>query len=425
MTTFSKTIPKALSEAELRSYTDWIRERIQGAQLQDVRTDGHVLVLELYGLGPFLLIFDPKHAGLFLVNGNDYPGFKKVQKPLQLFLKSHAKNLALGDLALVENQGRVVEFLFVNRFKEVRLKYILIPHFVNLIANTEGKSIAWSKPKEIPDRPQEYHSTEQHLSETDWEAYGRLIFDAGPSEKKEIPLREDREKQISKKTGALEKLKATLSDELELRWLRFGESLKIHSTAPKEFADLWRSDLNLAENRERAFHKAKEARRKRAGTQERILILEKEISNLQNNSVSAVAPGARKGTQAMIKSGSKGQTLNLASGAQAIVGKSAKDNLAILRQARAWDLWVHLKDDPSSHGVIFRDKNQTIGDQEIQQVAQWVLAKSKLGKKDFGNFKFEVLVVECRFVKPIKGDKLGRVTYKNPKVYSFASKLTS
>lgn len=427
-----KTRLAALTESQLQSYVAWILERIQGAQLQDVRTDGRILVLELYGLGPWILILNPEIAqpSLHLVQGNQFPGFKKQQKPTQLFLKSHAKNLALGEIQLRKEEGRVLDFLFVNRTKEVRLEFILIPHFANIRVFAEGKSIAWSKPKEIPARPPGLaQDSDSKVSEVNWQEYSDQFLRA----KTPSPLSlagssaasagSDRAKIIAKKRTAIEKMRASLEDSQEHRWASLGELLKIQDHPGSEFQDLWDSRLSVAENRERAFHKAKEIRRKKAGTLQRIVVVEKEIEQLESLREAPAESGPRKGTQALVKSGSKGQTLNLASGAQAIVGKSAQDNMAILRQSRAWDLWLHLKDEPSAHGVIFREKNQNISEGEIGQVAQWILAKSKLAKNSSRDFKFEVLVVECRFVKPIKGDKLGRVTYSNPRVYSFASKL--
>lgn len=420
---------KTLSESQLQSYLRWISERIQGAQLQDVRTDGRILVLELYGKGPWLLVLNPEIArpSLHLIQGNELPGFKKIQKPSQLFLKSHAKNLALGELRVLQDQGRVLEILFVNRFKEVRLEFVMVPHFSNIRIFSEEKSIAWSKPKELPTRPETLTlEAEREPVTEDWEAYSLDAWSSQmskPVKAEKGPAPSSVDKIIAKKKSAIEKMQSSMNEGAENRWLQFGELLKIQSRPDPEFEDLWDSRLSLAENRERAFTKSKELRRKKAGTLQRIEILRKEIEQLLTQETAPVSERTpRKGTQAMVKSGSKGQTLNLDSGAQAIVGKSAKDNLAILRQARAWDLWLHLKDEPSAHGVIFREKNQSIPENEIAQVAQWILAKSKLAKNSARGFKFEVLVVECRFVKPIKGDKLGRVTYTHPRVCSFASK---
>lgn len=417
---------KTLSESQLQSYISWILERIQGAQLQDVRTDGRILVLELYGRGPWLLILNPDMArpSLHLISGNQIANFKKIQKPTQLFLKSHAKNLALGEIALRHNAGRVIDFVFINRFKEVRLEFILIPHFANIRVFSEDKSISWSKPKEIPMRPEgmmgaaEFSDSEPEL---DWEHYAS-DFSLKSSFSKASSLVADHNKVISKKKTAIEKLQTSLDDQQELRWLEFGELLKMQDYPDPAFQDLWDEKKSVSENRERAFNKSKELKRKKAGTIQRIAILEQEIARLESLEPVARENRPRQGTQAMVKSGSRGQTLNLSSGAQAIIGKSAQDNMAILRQSRAWDLWVHLKDEPSAHGVIFREKNQKISEGDIAQVAQWILSKSKLSKNSARSFKFEVIVVECRFVKPIKGDKLGRVSYTNPHIYSFASK---
>ncbi|MGZ5279080.1 MAG: DUF814 domain-containing protein, partial [Pseudobdellovibrionaceae bacterium] len=58
----------------------------------------------------------------------------------------------------------------------------------------------------------------------------------------------------------------------------------------------------------------------------------------------------------------------------------------------------------------------------IQKVSEWLIHETIGHKKIEIGSKYDVVVVECRYVRPIKGDKLGRVTYHNPQVYSFASK---
>lgn len=97
----------------------------------------------------------------------------------------------------------------------------------------------------------------------------------------------------------------------------------------------------------------------------------------------------------------------------AYMGKSAADNMELLRRSKPHDLWLHLKDYPSSHAIIHLNKNQKIPESAVLSIGQWLLKEGVQEKYVRGGGKFSVMIVECRHVKPIKGDKLGRVTYHN------------
>ena len=47
------------------------------------------------------------------------------------------------------------------------------------------------------------------------------------------------------------------------------------------------------------------------------------------------------------------------------------------------------------------------------KIAAWLVKEGLSEKKSQVGGKFSVVMVECRHVKPLKGDKLGRVTYHN------------
>ena len=93
------------------------------------------------------------------------------------------------------------------------------------------------------------------------------------------------------------------------------------------------------------------------------------------------------------------------------MGKSAQDNLQLLRQAKAWDLWIHLKDYPSAYAIMQKAKEQKVSDSAITQASQWLVKESLKNKKNLAGVKLSVVITECRHVRPIKGDRLGRVTY--------------
>jgi predicted ribosome quality control (RQC) complex YloA/Tae2 family protein len=77
-----------------------------------------------------------------------------------------------------------------------------------------------------------------------------------------------------------------------------------------------------------------------------------------------------------------------------------------------------VKDQASAHAILFRPKGAKIPDETLRKASQWLI-KMSLGSKYKNHLgeKFEILSTECRFVSPIKGDRLGRVTYRNEKVF--------
>ena len=102
---------------------------------------------------------------------------------------------------------------------------------------------------------------------------------------------------------------------------------------------------------------------------------------------------------------------------EVFVGKNAQENLNILRFAQSWDYWMHIKDYPGAHGIVRRPRNYEITDEELKTVARFIASKSRKSAHFLGpNDMFEVLIAECRYVRPIKGDKLGRVNYSNERV---------
>jgi predicted ribosome quality control (RQC) complex YloA/Tae2 family protein len=101
------------------------------------------------------------------------------------------------------------------------------------------------------------------------------------------------------------------------------------------------------------------------------------------------------------------------------VGRSAKDNLSLLRAAKPWDIWLHVKDVPGCYGLLRRNKNQEIPEALLQEAARKVVDFSLKAKRTLREGeRFEVLVAECRYVRPIKGDHIGRVRYSNERVLS-------
>lgn len=443
---------KNLNQTELGEFLTWAFPQVQGAQLQDIWSDGTGIALDLYSKGLFQIWIDLRPGKVFLVllKASNIRRRQKVQRPVVLFLQSHAKNLFLETMNLKPGFGRVVEIGFAGKQGACRIEIEMIPNAVNLHVEAGGKRLSWAKPKDLGALSEERDFPVSWPSWPDYtDAYVKWRWSTGLGKLSEAldpaaqvvshsqdPRLKNWQKDLAKKEKALarmtEMLKTDLSPEQEERWRQFGEALKMRQGPEADEEDLWNDKKDRAWNRTHAFERAKELRGKREGTEERILELNDEIWELQKKIANPeVVPietrqaGERRGTSVLLKTESRGRTLNLPSGLQVVIGKSGRDNLAILRQARAWDLWLHLKDEAAAHAILFREKNHKVSQADLEAAAQWLHTQSASAKKGFEGGKFEVLVAECRFVKPIKGDKLGRVTYSSTSVYSFAAKRNS
>jgi predicted ribosome quality control (RQC) complex YloA/Tae2 family protein len=164
-------------------------------------------------------------------------------------------------------------------------------------------------------------------------------------------------------------------------------------------------------NLENCFRRAKENEKKIAGTERRRSEVAARLAKVEAGELSTPANSS---PHFLADAKVKGRTFDLGEGLTLFIGKSAADNMRLLREAKAWHYWLHLRDQPSCHGLLHRNKGQKISDAAFHQAAHHLI------EIHFGNHhgrydgeKFQIVVAECRFVKPIKGDRLGRVTYSN------------
>ena len=119
----------------------------------------------------------------------------------------------------------------------------------------------------------------------------------------------------------------------------------------------------------------------------------------------------------LVKAEAKGRRHKIGDDLEVYVGKSAADNLAILRRAQPFDYWLHLRERPGSHAILRRTRGRTVSDAELIEAGRWVIEQSTGQRvRELKGERFDLLIVECRFVRPIKGDRLGRVNYSNDRV---------
>jgi predicted ribosome quality control (RQC) complex YloA/Tae2 family protein len=419
---------KALTQSELQTFVSTFKPQLEGAQLQEVLVSDRGLALGFHRESTKWLILDlvPNSPMILLFEKNN--PFKKgpKPKPVGLFLNSHARNLYVVDIRVEEKWGRLVKLILKNTHVECELEIRLIPRQCNLLVSAEGKHISWAKPLDLSEPPHVENPPEPRSMEAIYSEW--LEEQQGGAKRSSLdPVAQwekQRQKDLEKKKKALNEIEKQLSEKKEVPWFESGDFLKTHGhlDVPAKLQAFVDASHSLSWNIENCFTKAKQIVGKKEGARERLEELSIEIAALEKAQYksSKNGNGQQKLVDLMHKAKARGRKLELESGALAYCGKSAADNLALLRQAKAWDYWLHLKDYPGAHAIIHRERQQEIPVNEIQDVAAW-LAKESLASKSFMvGQKVAIVIVECRFVRPIKGDRLGRVTYHSEKTFHFS-----
>ncbi len=413
---------KALNQLEVELVAQIIGETLMSHQLQEIVANDRGLALGFHGAGQMhWLVFDLVPNTPFLILRPDTSPFKKgpKTKPVGLFLNSHGKGKYLHSVEVLSDFGRVVKFVLKGGLDTLEMELRLIPKQANLLVKISGKQISWEKPLPLQPPPKIEQAIEARsyvgiLKE--WDEFYRGALTAKTSLDPRVQWEKQKEKDLLKKNKALSEIDKQIHSQEDRVWSRVGQELKKIgsldvSAELKSYVD---PSQSLSWNIEQAFSKAKQLATKKEGARQRQESLSLEIHKLEQTHYS---PKVQKNSlvDLMKKTEAKGRKLHLDSGAIVYLGKSGSDNLALLRQAKAWDLWVHLRDFPGAHAIIHKTREQAISEVEMRQVANWV-AKESLATKSLSlGQKVEVIYVECRFVKPIKGDKLGRVNYHSEK----------
>lgn len=424
---------KSLTVSEL----DRIVEQLQplvGYRLQEVKVQERDLILGLWGeeglkwlwmdltpLRPLLLVMDQLPQKI-----------REKTKPIKLFMKANALNLRISHVKRMKEYGRVVVLSLSSAETEEagKIEMRLFPHGQNVLVEASGKSINWAKPKDLPP----LNESEETIS-LDGRSYEEILNEwldekRGRTKNPQTPTSKDQaqkqlEKLIKKKKKAIEKVEDDLERKEHSLWREVGEWIKTEQSlnVPEEWTGYVDSKESLAENIERCFKKAKDTEGKMSGTQERLEILRRELKDLEavsnpqaylQKQQNSARPKSKDRNQ---KTKYKGRSLTVSADIEAVAGKSAADNIKLLRRARPWDIWLHLKDYPGSHGFIFRNKKTEVSDEVIRRVGRWLVETTFADKaKNKSGEKLDLLVTECRYVRPIKGDRLGRVNYSNERV---------
>ncbi|MCX7977909.1 MAG: hypothetical protein N2578_02795 [Bdellovibrionaceae bacterium] len=405
---------KALTQTEVEGLALAINQSFLEARLQEVWSSDFGVHLGFWKeeLRWLSLLPNSQCPLLLLWPQGQVPGPKpKGQKPMGLFLRAHAEGSCLLGCHVVRELGRVVRFIFGTKKEErLVLEFRLIPKNSNIHAQAGESGLWWSKPKDLSQPPLTELQQQPRSPEEIFAQYHESLGRPKNSDKRP-DWREQVHRDIEKKKKALEKIKNDLSIDASAPYYKAGEILKSGEDLPLELKNLIDQKLSRSANIEKLFTKAKQIRTKQSGAQARIGELKKEIERLEKQLQEGAPNPQRPPLVRPLFSGVDTRKMELASGAVAWMGKSAKDNLALLRKASGHDLWFHLQDYPGAYAIVSLGKGAKLSEQETLQVARW-LVQNHLRNRDAHSGRFHVLVAECRYVRPIKGDRLGRVTFQ-------------
>lgn len=452
---------KPLNILEVENLVELLSEEMIWAQLQDLWSYDKGLVLQFWKNSEKFIVIDMSSewpfVGLF-----DYAPVKKgkVKKPAELFLRAHGRNLFAKKIEIVASLGRYIRFSLGARNEglvECILEISLIPRGgENVIVYSQGKKSFWKRPQEISEM-----SSNVDLSQLEVRSLPEL-HRVWIQKQQKAPLNKKngfglipkglsfptkvggfpeelsaKQKMILKKKQALQKMEAD-SSRFTKSYAALGAEIKNRVHEPfslAEFSELLseyklETAVELPKDKKKlekkdllrlmqvVFEKDREQTKKLEASLKRKELLQKEIQKLESTSEQEFQKSRVQGLGQV--EDLKVRKLELESGPIAYFGKSAEDNLKLLREARAWDFWLHLVDYPSRHVIVRRNKNQSLNPSEMDQICRRLLeetrGKDKLGQGE----KYEILLTECRYVRPVKGPQnKGKVLYSHEKRIQF------
>lgn len=178
---------------------------------------------------------------------------------------------------------------------------------------------------------------------------------------------------------------------------------------------------NAAEVAELFFKKAKKAKQKasnlhieREGLKEKIDFLERFKANILRTQspeeLNLLLPPQNKKAK---KEPPKSYEVFWIEGQKVLLGKNKKGNIELLKMARAGDIWMHIKDTPSSH-VIIQTNKQNVSDKLLYAAAKLCV--------DFSTTKIGSFLVDYTFRREVKVQSEANVLYNKYKTLNILKK---
>ncbi len=420
---------KSMNFLEFQAGVDRLQTRLLGSQLQDFSINDKEIVLLFYSGKPFALRLSLKTPPVFFFEPEVFkltPNMRKV--PMDLFLKKHFLRRTVLDVQYKGEWGRRFEIYFEKDSRDKgKVDIVMVPGFQNVGLFADEKQIHWQKPRPLPDLGSD--------SRTDVSEFRSLdqIRDEWYHEKKITPASSEASKEpesgnrklILKKTQAIEKiiLQGQENEILAQRMYAMGEQLKYQPISDLAAEDRkWIKERESTDwNREQLFKKAKLLTAKKEGMKARISTLQAEIVKL-SMATEPRAPVAKHNNSISGSVSVDTRKLEIDKTISLYMGKNAKDNVQLLKSSQPWEFWFHLKDYPSAYAITRRNKGVIVGHSEMIKMATWFANECFKNKNEKSPSHIEVIVAETRFVKLLKGDRLGRVTFTNGKTLRISMK---
>lgn len=411
-------------------------QALVGSQLQDCIQTTSEFGLSFYHNGESIWLWadlNPRAPVLVRVHGKP-PKRKKVPRPLTLFTKSRITGRRLASVHADLARGRVLVFAFhrapdENETGPCEIELHLFPSGQNIIARDGARSVAENKPK--PFTGNEIFTVEpgRPWSEIEdaWQGRAAAVkvqaapADANVIEREWRRLVDKKEKALTKMRADLDAKKSSIFREAA-DWLKAQGHVPSVNDVPGAFRNVINFDAAFSSNIEGLYARAKDNVRKQEGSRDRIAMVERELQELRSRGAGGFvkkkeASAQRERANLLARADARGRKHLIGEDLEVYIGKSAGDNLALLRRAQPFDYWLHLRDQPGAHAIMRRTRTRNVTDAEFFDAGRWVVEQT-LGKRseELAGERHDMLIVECRYVRPIKGDKLGRVHYTNDRV---------
>ncbi len=387
---------KVLNTTELDYLIDSV-SFLKGAEFQTVLGLRDIIVLKFWDRGVIWLLFNLSlNTPFFLAFKKETPLNtillnKAKKRPLNLFLHTHFKGSSLTNIQRIKEYGRLIRFYF-NNSTEFYIEFRAYPGGLNLTAVKKGKQVYWAKPLLLSKLSENYFP--KAIRSPDVIIKQGLDFLRVKNDDVQI------ERQIDKIATAKMKIKEGLKFLRSDGYKRFSEFLVNETKLVRDLEGLYKKKLSLRENIEWGYkqQKLKDVKIKR---------LEKRLIEL------AQKTSVKKNLKILKSKTDKARVLRfleISKEIRAFCGKSAKENMELLRKAKSWYIWMHLKDYPSGHLILDIPKNYKISEKDLKQCGLF-LFKTAAPKKlhSVNRVKFEVIFTEVKFVKSVKSAKNGLV----------------
>lgn len=418
---------RALNVNEIDSLVEALQVFV-GARLQEVEVSKKGVALGFWMKGQPLtwLWFENLTWSPLLLPVTQMP-VKGIQplKPLALFMRAHFVDHAITSIERDTQLGRAVVMRFAA--PDSQLIFQLWPHGGNVVAKSAARRVGFVRAANETAAPANQYvgeSPQRSLADLmqEWLTLDSLKNRGKSKDTSEKPVEDKKAGETKRLLRAIGKVQDEIANKAAQPFREVGEWLVAHQSlkVPIEFRTFIDGKRSLSWNIENSFHRAKEFARKLQATEVRLKDLQMQLERVQSGKWQKQEARPKSGPSRKESAGIKYRKVALAGTLEARIGKSAKDNMNLLRQAKSWDLWLHLRDYPGSHAILYRGRGENVGDETLKRVGI-ALVDQTFGEKAKGKMGevFDMIVAECRFVKPIRGDRVGRVSFSNERTLRF------